>query len=71
MVQHSRVLDSAYEAANREMKAAARGRLDDLKSDNKDDEELEGRVGGVDGRQVPGKEAVRNAEEMARKGLRV
>jgi hypothetical protein len=72
LVQHSRVLDQAYDAANKEMKAAARGRLDDLQSNNEDnEEELEGHAGGVDARQVPGKEAVKNAEEMARKGMRV
>jgi hypothetical protein len=72
IVQHSQILDKAYDAANREMKAAARGRLEDLQSNNEDDEEeLEGHAGGVDGKQVPGKKAVKNAEETARKGTRI
>ena len=49
IVQHSQVLGRAYDAANREMKAAVRGRLEDLQSNNEDDEELEAPAGGVDG----------------------
>ena len=70
IVKHCRVLDKAYRSANRELQAAARGRLEVLEP-NQEDKELQGHAGGVDERQVPGREAVKNAEEMARKGKRV
>jgi hypothetical protein len=49
IAQHSEVLGRAYDAANREMKAAVRGRLEDLQPNNEDYEELEGPAEGVDG----------------------
>jgi len=49
IIRHSQVLGRAYDAANREMKAAVRGRLEDLQSNNEDDEELESPAGVVDG----------------------
>ncbi len=64
------LLDKAYGSANRELQAAAKGRLEDLEP-SEGDEELQGHAGGIDEKQVPGKEAVKNAEEMARKGKRV
>jgi hypothetical protein len=48
IIQHSQVLGQAYDAVNREMKAAVKGRLEDLQSNNEDDEELEAPAGGVD-----------------------
>jgi hypothetical protein len=53
------------------MKAAARGRLEDLEPNNGDDEKLGGPSGGTDARQALGKEAVKNAQEMARNETRV
>lgn len=61
IIQHSKVLEKAYEAANREMRAAARGRLEDLESDNEDGEGLGSHASSVEGRQIPGKEAATNA----------
>jgi hypothetical protein len=70
IVQHSQVLDKAYDVANKEMKAAARGRLEDLELKNGDDKKLGGHGGGPDARQALGEEAVKKAEEMARKETR-
>lgn len=52
------------------MRTAAKGRLEDLQWDNGEGEELEGYVGGVDGRHIAGTENVENAEDLARKGTR-
>jgi hypothetical protein len=51
------------------MKAAIRGRLEDLQSNDEDDETLENPAGGVEGRQVADKGAVKNTKKMARKGV--
>jgi hypothetical protein len=71
IVQQSQVLDKAYDAASREMRAAARGRLEDLEPNNGDEENLGGYAGGTDARQALDKEAVKNAEERARKETKV
>ena len=74
IVQHGQVLDKAYDAANKEMKAAARGRLEDLQSDSEDNKHHEERgshAEGVDLGRDPGKEAVMEAGEMARNGMGV
>jgi hypothetical protein len=60
IIQHSRVLEKAYEAANREMRAAARGRLEDLESDD-DGQDLGGHGASVEETQIPDNETVEKA----------
>ena len=64
------VLREAYGSANRELQAAVRGRLEDLEP-NEEDEKLQGHAGGIDERNISGKEAVKNAEETVMKGKSV
>lgn len=71
IVRHSQVLEKAYEEANRELNAAAQGRLEDLQTDNQDDEDPGPQSTGADRRQLPSHEAIKKAEDMARKGRRV
>ena len=62
IIQHSRALEKAYEAANREMTAAARGRLEDLESDDDDDGQgLGGHDASVKETQIPDNQTVKKA----------
>ena len=67
IVQHSQVLGRAYDAAYKEMNAAVKGRLEDLQSNNKGDEEIGAPARDVDERQVADKGGVNNAGKMTRK----
>jgi hypothetical protein len=49
------------------MRTVAKGRLEDLQWNDEEGQELEGYVGGVDGRHIAGTE---NVEDMERKGTR-
>jgi hypothetical protein len=64
IIQHSRALEKAYEAANREMTAAARGRLEDLEPDDDDDDDgqdLGGHDASVKETQIPDNQTVKKA----------